>query len=252
MLTSERWQYILDQLDRVGSVATADLVDHLQVSESTIRRDLAELEKQNRLLRVHGGAQSITDHRFEPAFSQKTELNREAKKSIAQYATGLVEDGDSLFIDAGTTTYELGPQLVGKSRLKIITTGLKQAGLFGDLGLDVTIIGGAIKSGTQAVVGAQAQRQLQDYYFDKAFIGINGIHPQRGLTTPDIQEALTKQTAIKNSRQAFILADHSKFDQVHFAKVADLQEATIITNRIDSDAYDQYHAITNIKEVNRQ
>ncbi len=249
MLTADRWRYILEQLDIKGSVLVSDLVEELDVSESTIRRDLSQLEQKKLLVRVHGGAESYFETASEPKFKDKIIENTEAKQQIASHAANLINDFEAIYIDAGTTTLALIPYLKNKKGLKIITNGIQQAHELGVLDFELVILGGILKSGTQAVVGTQALQQLSQYHFDKSFIGINGISLSGGLTTPDIQEAVIKQTAIYQSRQPFVLADETKFNKTSFVKVEEIDRVTIITNSLSPEIRRQYQEKVNIKEA---
>lgn len=251
MLTAERWRYILDKIDRNKTVQVTELVTELNVSESTIRRDLSELEKQELLVRVHGGAEGRFETTKEPRFHDKIVENVEGKNKIAAYAAQVIHDNEAIFIDAGTTSLAMAPYLKDKKGLKIITNGLRQAEVFGEMGLDVSVLGGHIKSGTLAVVGIQAIQQMEQFYFDRVFLGINGVEITAGLTTPDIQEALIKQTAIKQSRQAYVLADASKFNKVSFAKVAELDQAIIFTDELSPEDAQKFEEVAEIEEANQ-
>ncbi len=249
MLTADRWRYILEQLDVKGSVLVSDLVESLEVSESTIRRDLSQLESKKLLVRVHGGAESYFETASEPKFQDKIIKHTQAKQQIASYATDLINDFEAIYIDAGTTTLAMVPYLKKKKGLKIITNGIQQAHELGALDFELVILGGILKSGTQAVIGTQALQQLSQYHFDKAFVGINGISLNGGLTTPDIQEAVIKQTAIHQSRQPYILADESKFNKTSFVKVEEIDRVTIITDSLSPEIRKQYQDKVNIKEA---
>lgn len=249
MLTAERWRHILDKIERHGTVQVTELVAELNVSESTIRRDLSELEKQEQLVRVHGGAESRFETTTEPLFQDKLVENVEGKRSIAAHASQVIHDNEAIFIDAGTTTLAMAPFLKDKKGLKIVTNGLRQSDVFGEMGLDVSILGGQIKTGTLAVVGTQAVRQLEQFYFDRVFLGMNGVEVSAGLTTPDIQEAIIKQTAIHQSRQAYVLVDSSKFNKTSFAKVADLNHAIIFTDYLSPENAEKFEADAEIEEA---
>jgi DeoR family transcriptional regulator, fructose operon transcriptional repressor len=111
------------------------------------------------------------------------------------------------------------------------------------------VVGGLVKPKTKALVGSGALNSLSSYRFDKCFMGINGIHLDAGFTTPDPEEAAVKRLAISLSQEVFILADYSKFNEASFSKVADLNEAVIITNELDEDAAYDFEDKTNIRVV---
>ena len=156
-------------------------------------------------------------------------FNKDSKKKIAKLAAQFISDGDYIYLDAGTTTYEIIDYIKGKD-IKVVTNGIIHLEKLIANDIETYLIGGRIKKSTLAIVGVKALRDLSEFRFDKAFIGINGIN-ENGYSTHDIEEALIKKQAIDNSNKAFILADSSKFDIVYFANVAKLEEATIITDK---------------------
>lgn len=249
MLTSERHHYILNELKKHGIVKVQKLTSQLNSSESTIRRDLAELEKQGLLKRVHGGAESIVQKNIELSMKEKTDRNKKEKQAIAQYSAKLIHEHDCIFIDAGTTTLSVIENLPNKE-VTIVTNGILHMQEATERGFDTYIIGGKAKSATGAIVGRAALKSLDQYRFDKAFIGTNGIDIQSGFTTPDPEEALIKEYAMKLSQTTYVLADKTKFNKVFFTKMFALNQATIITNALDKDLA-AYRKKTNIKEVDK-
>jgi DeoR family fructose operon transcriptional repressor len=179
--------------------------------------------------------------------TEKSSKNLQAKREIAQYAGGLVEEGDCIYLDAGSTIFEMIPFL--PSQIVVVTNGLMHANELLDKNIKTYLLGGNIKPTTKAMVGRGALESLEQYRFDKCFMGVNGIHPQLGYTTPDQEEAMIKLQAINLSREAYVLADESKFSEIAFAKIADLHEATILTNELDLDTKEQYSSKTKIKVV---
>jgi len=248
MLTIERHKKILDLLKERSIVKLQELVDETGASESTLRRDLTDLEQAKKLKRIHGGATLLKKILEEPTVAEKTIKNSHEKKKIAEKAASFVEDGDCIFLDAGTTTVEMVAFLEEK-QVTVVTNGLTNIALLADLNVETHVIGGFVKSGTRAFVGRNAIRALETFRFDKAFIGVNGITELDGCTTPDPEEAFIKEYAIARSRQSFILADHTKFGEVSFSKFADLSEVTIITANLDDETYNNYRTMTNIEVV---
>ncbi|KOO42942.1 DeoR/GlpR family DNA-binding transcription regulator [Priestia koreensis] len=234
MLTPERHQLILDALKEKGVIKLQEILELTDASESTIRRDLSHLEERKLLKRVHGGASLLQNKSAEPSVIEKSSKNTHEKKKIAEYAAGLVKNGDCIYIDAGTTTFEMIPFLLHKN-VVIVTNGLPHLQALMEQQHPLYLIGGSVKQKTGALIGQGALVSLQQYRFDKCFMGVNGIHPVYGYTTPDPEEALIKKMAIDLSQNAYILSDDSKFMEVSFAKVADLSEAAIITNATSED-----------------
>lgn len=244
MLSEERHGIILREIVKRGISKVEDLSRLTESSESTIRRDLSYLEEKGQIKRVHGGA-VLTKGRFvEESFEEKLVHNREEKTLIAKFAASLIEDGDSIYLDAGTTVYEM-TKFIDKKDIFVVTNGIDNIDALLEKDIDVYILGGKIKSKTKAVVGTNTFNELEKFRFDKAFIGINAIDIEFGLTTPDQEEALMKSKAIEVSREAFVLADSSKFNKISFTKVSDFREVTVITEKEDR----QYGRKLNLKVV---
>lgn len=248
MLTPERHQLILQLLKEKSIVKLQELVDITNTSESTIRRDLIQLEDEKKLKRIHGGAARLQGKLQEPTMLEKSTKNLQEKRIIAQYAASLIEEGDSIYLDAGSTVLEMIDFLPSKNMV-VVTNGLMHLNRLLEKEIPTYVIGGFAKSKTNAVIGRGALESLQKYHFDKCFIGVNGIHPQYGFTTPDQEEAMIKEMAIALSRETFVVSDNSKFSEVSFAKISDLSKATIITNEINQDLERKYASITKIKVV---
>lgn len=248
MLTPERHRLILKILKEKNVVKIQELVDLTDTSESTIRRDLSQLEEQKHLKRIHGGAARLQGKLQEPSMIEKSAKNLQEKKRIAQYAASLIEEGDCIFFDAGSTIKEIIDFLPVKDFV-VVTNGLMHVNALLEKGIQTYVIGGYAKPKTNAIIGRGALASLDLYRFDKCFIGVNGIHPQYGFTTPDQEEAMVKQKAIAQSREVFVLADETKFSEVSFAKIADIHEGTIITNELEPDKHNQYTSRTTIKVV---
>ncbi|MFC6347157.1 DeoR/GlpR family DNA-binding transcription regulator [Vagococcus carniphilus] len=248
MLTEERQHKILSLLNEQEIIKTRDLMMTFDVSESTIRRDLQEMEEAGILKRVHGGAKGIIKLETELNMREKSSKNIHEKQRIAQYAASLVSPGEFIYLDAGTTTYEMLPFLKEKD-VHVITNSVYHASAGADLGIKTTMIGGEIRMATKAAVSSQAIEQIKSCYFDRAFMGINGIHLDYGYTTADAEEAATKKTAMNQAQHVFVLADKSKFSKVNFSKVGNLEEALIITDSLEEDISDRLRTKTTIKEV---
>lgn len=234
MLTEERHTFILDQLEWKNMITVQELVEQLNHSESTIRRDLTTLEDQNKLVRIHGGAKKKRKPVDEPTMDEKTVKFMQEKERISRLAASLIDDYEVIYLDAGTTTYTMIPYLEGKN-ITVVTNGVPHASLLTDYNIDSILVGGKIKQRTKAIIGSVAERQLEELNFTKAFMGMNGIDLEQGYTTPDAEEAAIKRKAIKRSNQSYILADVSKLGDVSFVKVADIDDCTIITTKLHED-----------------
>ncbi|OCA86255.1 DeoR/GlpR transcriptional regulator [Pradoshia sp. D12] len=248
MLTSERQQYIIEKINQNGFIKIQELVKELHTSESTIRRDLSQLEDMSILKRVHGGAELVKKRSIEPTILEKSTSRTSEKEAIAKEAASIIDDGDCIYLDAGTTTLAMIPFIQNKP-ITVVTNGIMQAAALQESNIITYLIGGRIKKSTNAIIGSQAINNINNYRFDKVFLGINGIHPDWGFSTPDPEEAILKRSAIDLSKEAFILADFSKFDETSFARVAELNQATIITSGMDSAKLAKYKMNTKIKVV---
>lgn len=231
MLAEERQQYILKQIEEKNVIKVQDLVRFLDASESTIRRDLQELEARHLLRRLHGGASLIQPRNQELDMEEKTSKNIQEKKQIARFAYHLIKENECIYLDAGTTTFEMIPYLEGIN-VTVVTNSPFHATALAKHNVDCYLIGGLLKRTTQAVVGSIAQQTLNYFRFDKVFIGTNGIDAAMGFTTPDPEEASIKRRAMSLAAQPFVLADSSKFSEVAFCKMFELNQAVIITDDI--------------------
>lgn len=238
MLTEERHKLILDELKKNSVVYVSELVKILDTSESTIRRDLNFLNSEGKLKKVHGGA-TLVEREFntkDDYIAIRENLNMEDKAIIAKYAASLVKKDDFVYIDSGTTTNLIIDYLEEKNAV-YVTNGINQAKRLISKGFTTYIIGGELKSSTEAIVGVEAINSLKRYNFTKGFFGTNGISKHRGYTTPDMREALVKEEAIKRTRNPFVLADKSKFNEISCITFAEVDEAVIITTNLEDNRY---------------
>lgn len=247
MLTAERHALILDTLNRQKSVNLSELCALLDASESTVRRDLIILDESGLLTKVRGGAISIGDNfsSFEHNVEERLNMFIEEKTAIARYAASCIEDGDFVFLDAGTTTEKMIDFIPSKS-VKFVTNAFVSAKKLAQRGFKVLITPGEIKASTEAIVGSEAVMALSHYNFTKCFMGVNGISIKGGFSTPDKSEANVKATAMAQSREVYILSDHSKFGKVTSIKFAELNKAYVITDKVPDK---KYLSEINVKEV---
>lgn len=248
MLTPERHRIILQLLKEKSIVKIQEIVDLTNTSESTIRRDLSQLEEEKYLKRIHGGASRLQGKLQEPSMIEKSSKNLQEKRLIAEYAASLVEKGDCIYLDAGSTVTEM-TEFLNVKEIVVVTNGLMHLTSLLNKGIETFLIGGFAKPNTNATIGRGALEGLELYRFDKCFMGVNGIHPQFGFTTPDQEEAMVKQKAMSLSREVYVLADETKFSEISFAKIANIEEAAIITNELEEDTEKQYIKRTTIKVV---
>lgn len=247
MLTEERHSMIIKAVNERSSVTIAELAEMLDVSASTVKRDLIILANEGKIIKVRGGAMSRNESftSVEKNVEEKASICTEEKMTIAKYAAELIENGDFVFLDAGTTTEKMIDYLNVKD-VTFVTNGFIHAKKLARKGYKVFITGGEIKASTEAIVGAECVLTLKNYNFTKCFMGTNGISLTAGFTTPDVNEARVKSAAIESSREVYVLADHSKFDEVSSATFAGLGKAFIITDRIPNRKYNNAADITEV------
>lgn len=244
MLTEERYATILRILEEKKAVTVLDLTRALDASESTVRRDLTALHKCGKLYKVYGGATSIDNNYTSAEEDMKTKNNLypEEKIAIARKAAGLIKRKDFVYIDAGSTTLHLIDFLTETSAV-FVTNGMQHAAKLAAKGFRVFIIGGAVKATTEAVVGTEALNNLKCYNFTKGFFGTNGISPQSGFSTPDADEGTIKSAALARCKNAYVLADQSKFNKISPITFANISSATIITGRLEDKKYRDYTTV---------
>ncbi|MCL6625555.1 DeoR/GlpR family DNA-binding transcription regulator [Alicyclobacillus shizuokensis] len=231
MFADERKALILAQLQQRHSVSVAELAKQLTASESTIRRDLQDLEEQGRLKRTHGGAVSIEVAAFEPSIQEKSVQNQVAKSAIAKAAQSFIQTGDTVLLDAGTTTLQIARQFTGRG-VTFITNSLAIADeLANRADIQVLLLGGELRPTTGAIVGPFCEQMLARLHVDILFLGANGIDAEHGVTTPNVSEAATKSAMIRAARRVVLVADHSKFDQISLVQVCPIDAIdTLVTD----------------------
>ena len=237
LLTEERHRFIRQALDKMSIIQLQEISEQLNVSESTIRRDFAALEEKGVLIRVK-------QQTHEASLPEKRHVHVLEKQLIGKKAGQLVEEGDVIYLDSGTTTFEMIPWLNNK-KLLVVTNGIEIASALYQANIKTLFIGGFIKQSTGTAIGASSYEQMLSLHFDKAFLGINGIDLKAGFTTPDIEEGKLKKAAIQQSKQAYFLADSSKFDTANFYQVAELKEVPLMTDKSNK----KYEKIMQIMEV---
>lgn len=250
MLTPERHRFILSLLQEQKVATVQELSAATETSESTIRRDLVQLEQEGKLTRFHGGAQwrepSVKSE--ETTIAQRLSQHEAEKRAIARFAASLVKSGDCLFLDAGTTTFYMIDDL--PQGAIVVTNGLTHIERLLERNIKTYLIGGSVKGMTKALIGKGAVESLKNYRFDKCFLGINGVHLEHGLSTPDPEEAFVKQTAANASTEVFVLADHSKLGKTTFSFVCEMEDVTLITNDVnDQQQLDPYKKKTKVEVV---
>lgn len=231
MLATERQSRILDAVERDGSVRVSQLVAQLGVSDMTVRRDLEALHRQGRLLKVHGGAtrrhEPSTD---EPGFAAKSSLQQAEKQAIAVRAAMLVQPGSAIAVSAGTTTHALARQLVDVPDLTVVTNSVWVADALHDprgSGSTVLLTGG-LRSPSDALVGPIAVQALSQLHTDVVFMGVHGMDPDAGFTTPNLREWETNLALVRCARRLVVVADSTKWGVLGLSSFAQLEDADVV------------------------
>jgi DeoR family transcriptional regulator, fructose operon transcriptional repressor len=225
-----RHEMILDVLQQEGNVKVSLLSDRLGVSPVTIRADLEYLEQQKSLRRTRGGAIPLRPRRFELPIEVTSAKQHLEKRAIARLAAGMVHDGDTIIIDVGGTTTEIAKALPHSLRdVVVVTNALNIAlALEHHPGISVMVTGGTLRPMQHSLVAPFATLMLREVNADIAFIGCNGVDPQKGFTNTNLAEAEVKRAILEAAERAIFVADHSKLLQVATAKVAPLVEASLL------------------------
>ncbi|MNW44922.1 Glucitol operon repressor [compost metagenome] len=239
MFEEERKRRIVQFLERYTRGSVQDLSQETGVSESTIRRDLKELEEAKLLKRTHGGAVSLQSVNFEAPYYDKEDRFLEEKRRIARKAVQMIQEGDAILLDGGTTTLQIAKELKSFSNIKVITNSIMALNELKECrNIEVSITGGMLRPDTMAFVGPMAEHSLDMVRVDKAFLATNGLDLQQGISTPNMLEAATKRKMIAIAKQVILLADRSKIEQVSYCKVADITEIDHLF--MDSGAPDSF------------
>jgi DeoR/GlpR family transcriptional regulator of sugar metabolism len=225
-LTEQRLAAIRSLIAELGAVRAADLAARLSVSRETVRRDLAHLERLGEVRRVHGGAVAAGRRAgSEPSFLARKGSMVAEKRAIGRAAASLVEPGESVFLDLGTTTLEVARQLAATGRqITLITNSVPAALACVDApGVTVHLLGGLMRKGDRSLSGHQTLRDLEGFYADKAIIGAGGITLEAGVTDYHVEEAAVRRTMIARSTTCVVVADHTKFGVVGLAAVCPIR-----------------------------
>jgi len=244
----KRKDVILNAAYKNGTVSVSYLSQELSVSTATIRRDLHTLAAEGLLELTHGGASLVRN--WDYSFMSKSMRNVEAKQIIAQLAAGIVKDGDQIFLDSGTTCFAMAGYLRGKKGLSVIVNSVRTAQELHAPGLNIITLGGQYRYDRMDTVGPMAAASLEQLRGYLAFIGIDGISMDFGMTAIDIESANIFGLAIRNARRCILLADSSKFDAPGLYKIADWQAVSaVITDIRPPQAWVDFFARQSIEMI---
>ncbi|MEG0296696.1 MAG: DeoR/GlpR family DNA-binding transcription regulator [Clostridium sp.] len=229
MFLEERYESIIELIEKKGRVTVKELSKEFNVTDDCIRKDLRELENRGCLKRVHGGAIPNRVHNEIKSVDERKSINIEQKKKIAMRAVEVIENGDVIFLDVSTINLEIAKQLINSNLNILVITNMIDIvlELSQSESIRVVSIGGEFNKKIGAIIGAEADRYISKFTFDKAFIGVCGINKESGyISTRDIEDGNTKKTIIENSNENYLVMENEKFNYDEFYKFATLNEIT--------------------------
>lgn len=249
MIAQERLARIVEIVNDRGAVSVPELMEELDASESTIRRDLLKLDRVGRINKVHGGAMRAREDfvMADQSFVGRRSLYMEEKRAIARYAKDLIKPDDFVFIDGGTTT-ECLVEAITQVGATYLTNSLPHAQRLLARGCRTLLPGGEVKPVTEVLVGAETVNAIRRYHFTVGFWGTNGVGLEEGYTTPEFSEAAVKQVALEHTMRPYVLADPSKFKKTSLITFVEFNDATVITSRLSEDDR-AYRMAGNVIEV---
>ena len=226
----ERKKKILAALDNAESLSVFELAEILEASPATIRRDLGDIAEEGLLMRTHGGAMKMENPAL-TGFSEKSGVNSPTKEQIAEKAASYVLDGDIIFLDCGSTVFQMCRFLKKKS-IRVITNSLPiLAELIEIPSIQINLIGGELNKARKAIHGDKAVQHINGYHAHKAFIGVDGLSAENGLTAHSEHESTITTAFIRNAGQVMLLCDASKIGKDSYVKFAELSAIhTLITD----------------------
>ena len=230
MLAAQRQARILEEVQRAGGVRVNDLTRLLGVSDMTVRRDLDVLDQRGLITKVHGGATVRRSGSIdEPAFTVKAEMEQPAKDAIARRAAALVRPGTAVGISGGSTTFSLARHLVGIPDLTVVTNSLRVAEVLHSHDAKQTVIlTGGMRTPSEALVGPIAVQAIRTLHLDQVFLGVYGLDPTAGFTSPNLMESETNRALVAAARSLVVVADHTKWGVVGLSAFAALAEAAVL------------------------
>lgn len=239
MTTHERRQSLLELLRKQPGLRVPELAIALDVSEGTVRNDLNALEEQALLIRVHGGAVLNQQGQFQNnSFLRRFQQNAAAKLAIAREAVVLVNDGDSILLDASSTALYFARALSARHRLRVMTNGFEVARELAHNSTNtVILIGGVVNNESSSVTGLLSEHIIDELHIQKAFLSCSGFSLERGMTEVHLAEAQLKRKVIESSQQLFALVDSSKFGKEDLTSFARPERISCLftDNRLSSE-----------------
>jgi DeoR family transcriptional regulator of aga operon len=232
---ADRLRRILELVDTEATSSVDELAVALAVSSATVRRDLAQLDSQGLVVRSHGGAMRV-DRGYELPIRYRETDRAAEKKRIAALAATLAQDGAVVGVTGGTTTMEVARALADRHGLTVLTNALNigaELALRPNLRLVVT--GGIARPASFELSGPVAERTIEEFNVDIAFVGVDGISVRAGCTTHNDWESLTNAALVRRAARVVVVADRSKLGQVKFARICDIGDVNVLITDAEAD-----------------
>lgn len=235
MLSEKRRSRLLDYVRRRGSVRVEDLAEFLDVSVSTVRRDLDEMDERGLLRRVHGGAVAVTGQPVpvETSMAERAVRSLDEKTRIAARAVDLIRPGSTVLLTGGSTTAQMVPHLSSVPDITVVTNSVAIAYAIGTASttVQVLVLGGLLRNAELSLLGHLTTQALADIHIDLAFFSAYGLDPAYGIMGAHLAEAETDRNMITAARHLVVLADHTKFSQRSAVRVAPVDRIkTVVTD----------------------
>lgn len=224
----ERKLSIIKDIQEQGQADINELAAKYKVSTMTIRRDLSKLSEEGLVTLEYGGAVLNSGALVEYNMHMKEAEFLEEKQRIARECASYIKEGDSIFLDAGTTVCEVAKCIANRKNITVMTHSLLVANILSGSDLDVIMCPGQFRKKSMAYMGQFTDDFIDAFQIDKLFLGIEGIDPERGLSVPNVEDGITKRHLIKQARWVACLADHSKFNQMYYYKICDLKDVNVL------------------------
>ena len=229
MRKQDRHELVCELVQATGRVKVGDLAARMDVSEMTVRRDLEELEDRGVLTRVHGGAVSNVSRSYEPGFAARRLQHVDAKKRIGQAVAELVRDGETLILDAGTTTLEVAHALPSDRRLRVLALSLFVADAVADMpNVTLMIPGGVVRRHERSFIGGLTTATFANLQFDTVILTSGGVDAVAGVTEYEFDDSETKIAALRSAKRIIVTVDCSKLGAVAFVRLCPIDAVDVV------------------------
>lgn len=238
--TKQRKEFILDKLCRSGHVLIKDLAVELEISEATVRRDLKTMAEAKELALVYGGA-TMARH-VDYSFQSKNIRNVDAKRLVGELAATLVQDGEQLFLDSGSTVFQMAMRLKGRRGISVIAHSIRLVETLSEIpDVNVIMLGGQYRADRMDMVGPLAMETVEQLRGYRAFIGADGVSMDFGPAASDIESSHLYRLAVRHARETVLLLDHTKFEAASLYKIVEWEAiGTVVTDCLPSPAWQAF------------